>query len=92
MVLRLIKYIVDSIAHGYELHGIYGWFIHLIGALCSSLKQLFFHFATCPKLKERSITTIEEPTKREDREKSNERTNNSVKFYRELNKMLDDKY
>lgn len=43
--IRIIKLIIDTIIHGYALHTIYGWSIHLIGALWDSITNLLLHLA-----------------------------------------------
>lgn len=48
MILRLIKYIADTVIHGYALHSIYGWSVHLVGALWGSLTHLLLHLARTP--------------------------------------------
>jgi hypothetical protein len=42
---RTIKLIIDTIIHGYALHTVYGWSIHLIGALWDSVTHLLLHLA-----------------------------------------------
>jgi len=32
-VIRMVKLVVDTIIHGYALHSIYGWSLHLLGAV-----------------------------------------------------------
>jgi len=44
-LIRLIKLIVDTIIHGYALHSVYGWSLHLIGAIWSSVTHLLLHLA-----------------------------------------------
>lgn len=43
MVCRGIKLFADTIIHGYTLHSIYGWSIHLIGAIWDSVINLLLH-------------------------------------------------
>jgi len=43
IIARFIKLIVDTIIHGYALHTVYGWSIHLLGALWSSVANLLLH-------------------------------------------------
>lgn len=40
LILRAIKLVVDTIIHGYTLHSIYGWSLHILGAVWSSLAHL----------------------------------------------------
>ncbi|XP_077279178.1 uncharacterized protein LOC143906797 [Temnothorax americanus] len=42
---RTAKLIIDTIIHGYALHTIYGWSIHLVGALWDSVTNLLLHLA-----------------------------------------------
>ncbi|KAL6253573.1 hypothetical protein P5V15_015413 [Pogonomyrmex californicus] len=41
----MVKLIIDTIIHGYALHRIYGWSIHLLGAVWSSITNLLLHMA-----------------------------------------------
>ncbi|XP_050456773.1 uncharacterized protein LOC126854258 [Cataglyphis hispanica] len=43
--IRIIKIIVDTAIHGYALHTAYGWSLHLLGAIWSSLTHLLLHLA-----------------------------------------------
>lgn len=43
VIIRSIKLIIDTIIHGYALHSIYGWSLHLLGAIWSSLTNLLLH-------------------------------------------------
>lgn len=43
LIARLVKLIVDSVIRGYAIHSIYGWSIHLIGAVWSSITHLLIH-------------------------------------------------
>ncbi|KAL2735742.1 116 kDa U5 small nuclear ribonucleoprotein component [Vespula squamosa] len=43
IIFRFIKYIVETLLRGYPLHGIYGWGLHVIGALWSTLAHLLIH-------------------------------------------------
>lgn len=43
VIARVIKLIIDTIIHGYALHRIYGWSIHLLGAVWSSITNLLLH-------------------------------------------------
>ncbi|XP_072766924.1 uncharacterized protein [Anoplolepis gracilipes] len=42
MTIRFIKLIVDTIIHGFALHSIYGWSLHLLGAVWTSITNLLF--------------------------------------------------
>lgn len=43
VIIRGIKLIIDTLIHGYALHSIYGWSIHLLGAVWSSVTNLLLH-------------------------------------------------
>lgn len=43
VIVRTIKLIIDTIIHGYALHSIYGWSLHLLGAIWSSVTHLLLH-------------------------------------------------
>ncbi|XP_063979925.1 uncharacterized protein LOC135163949 [Diachasmimorpha longicaudata] len=45
MVIRICKLLVDTIIHGYTLHLVYGWSIHLLGAIWDSVTHLLLHLA-----------------------------------------------
>lgn len=45
LLIRLAKLIVDTAIHGYALHTVYGWSLHLLGALWSSVTHLLLHLA-----------------------------------------------
>ncbi|XP_050457854.1 uncharacterized protein LOC126854812 [Cataglyphis hispanica] len=48
VVIRIIKIVVDTAIHGYALHTAYGWSLHLLGAIWSSLTHLLLHLARGP--------------------------------------------
>jgi len=43
LIARIIKLGVDTMIHGYALHSIYGWSIHLLGAIWTSVTNLLLH-------------------------------------------------
>lgn len=49
IIIRIIKIIVDTTIHGYalwmDIHTAYGWSLHLLGAVWSSLTHLLLHLA-----------------------------------------------
>jgi len=55
MIFRFMKLIIDTLIHGYALHSIYGWSVHLLGAIWSFVTNLLLHMG-------RPITR--EPTQR----------------------------
>lgn len=50
--IRLAKLIVDTIIHGYALHSIYDWSIHLFGSIWSSVTHLLLHLGRSPQTKD----------------------------------------
>ena len=48
MTIHLIRAIIDIIIEGNTLHAVYGWSIHLLGALWSSVTYLLIHIARRP--------------------------------------------
>ena len=48
MILHLIKAIIGIIIQGCTLHAVYGWSIHLLGALWSSVTYLLIQIARRP--------------------------------------------
>lgn len=49
IIIRTFKLVIDTIIHGYALHSIYGWSIHLIGAVWSSVTNLLLHLGKPPQ-------------------------------------------
>lgn len=43
IIVRLAKLVIDTIIHGYALDSIYGWSLHLLGALWASVTSLLLH-------------------------------------------------
>lgn len=52
VIIRIVKLIIDTAIHGYALYTIYGWSLHLLGALWSSITHLLVHLAQRPKVAE----------------------------------------
>ena len=46
IVIRWIKLIADTIIHGYALHRLFGWSLHLLGAFWVSYTNLLLHSGT----------------------------------------------
>src|SRR5580765_3410146 len=46
VIIRVIKLVIDTAIHGYALHTDYGWSMHLLGAIWSSLTHLLLHLAS----------------------------------------------
>lgn len=59
LLIRLAKLVVDSIIRGYALHSIYGWSIHLLGAIWSSITHLLLHLGTQRGTQQRDQADIE---------------------------------
>lgn len=45
IIFRIIKLLVDTIIHGYAIYSLYGFSVHLIGAIWNSVTQLLLHLA-----------------------------------------------
>ncbi|KYQ49650.1 hypothetical protein ALC60_11283 [Trachymyrmex zeteki] len=43
IIVRIVKLIIDTMIHGYALHTVYGWSLHLLGAVWSSVTHLLLH-------------------------------------------------
>ncbi|XP_070517512.1 uncharacterized protein [Cardiocondyla obscurior] len=48
LIIRFVKLCMDTIIHGYVLHTVYGWSLHLLGALWSSVTHLLLHLGGKP--------------------------------------------
>ncbi|EZA59596.1 hypothetical protein X777_00265, partial [Ooceraea biroi] len=48
LLLRLAKLVVDTIIHGYALHSVYGWSLHLLVAIWTSVTNLLLHLGRPP--------------------------------------------
>ena len=46
IMMRGIKLIADTIIHGYALHRLFGWSLHLLGAFWDSVTSLLLHLGT----------------------------------------------
>lgn len=49
IIARVVKLIIDTAIHGYALHSIYGWSMHLLGAVWSSVTHLLIHIGRRPE-------------------------------------------
>ncbi|KYQ54168.1 hypothetical protein ALC60_12379 [Trachymyrmex zeteki] len=49
IIIRVIKLIIDTLIHGYALHSVYGWSMHLIGAVWSFVTHLLLHLGRSPQ-------------------------------------------
>lgn len=67
--IRTLKLVVDTIVHGYALHTIYGWSIHIIGAVWDSVTNLLLH------LGRRAPKNEENKGKEENQEPSSQQEN-----------------
>ena len=45
MLIKFVKTLIDIIIQGYALRSVYGWSIHLLGAIWSSVTNLLLHLA-----------------------------------------------
>lgn len=59
LLIRLAKLIIDSIIRGYALHAVYGWSLHLLGAIWSSITHLLLHLGTRGTKKDEQSTDLE---------------------------------
>ena len=75
--IRTFKLIIDTLIHGYALHTIYGWSIHLIGAFWDSVTNLLLHLANGGKKKEENQETSRTELK-EIKEEGNLTTNTII--------------
>ncbi|KOC59895.1 hypothetical protein WH47_10536 [Habropoda laboriosa] len=48
LICRIIKLILDKLINGYALHTVYGWSVHLLGAMWNSLAQLLIFKGKTP--------------------------------------------
>lgn len=46
LIVRLAKLVIDSVIRGYILHSLYGWSLHLLGDIWSSITHLFLYIGT----------------------------------------------
>lgn len=49
IIARLVKLVIDTLIHGYALHSVYGWSLHLLGAIWSSVTHLLLHLGSRPE-------------------------------------------
>lgn len=61
-ILRRIKFIIDTLVHGYALHTVYGWSLWLIGAVWDSVTNLLLHLQKQSEIRrQRDIIDVENP-------------------------------
>jgi hypothetical protein len=97
LIVRLIKLLIDTIIHEYALHTVYGWSIHLLGAVWSSITHLLLLLARSPKKEEEEQKDVEnrmtEATNPEPAAESSQpkrKLENKEYSYQELRKYLND--
>ncbi|XP_047370478.1 uncharacterized protein LOC124957491 [Vespa velutina] len=56
ILIKGVKLCVDAIIRGYVLHTVYGWSLHLLGAIWSSLTHLLLHLGRSEKQDETKTT------------------------------------
>lgn len=78
MLCRLIKLLIDTFIHGYALYSLYGFSIHLIGAVWNSVTQLLLHLGNRQKDEVRSVENNAE-TKQSTNESEVENHTNKTK-------------
>ncbi|KYQ47072.1 hypothetical protein ALC60_13914 [Trachymyrmex zeteki] len=104
IIVRLVKLIIDTLIHGYALHSVYGWSMHLVGAVWSSVTHLLLHLGKNPQEERASnedkppaslaaletLSVLHEINDKEHSELSESRPKVSRYTYTELRKYLDD--
>jgi hypothetical protein len=97
LIIRIIKLFVDTIIHGYTLHTVYGWSIHLLGTIWLSITHLLLHLAKSPKKEEQKDVENNTPEVQRDPEPATETSQqlkeniaNKDLSYQELRKYLQD--
>lgn len=56
LVIKAIKVVADTLIHCYALHTMYGWSIHLLGAIFASVTNLLLHLGRIAARKPRDST------------------------------------
>lgn len=54
VVVRGIKFIIDTLVHGYALHTVYGWHLYLFGDVWDSVTHLLLHLKKHAEIKKKS--------------------------------------
>lgn len=49
VTIKSIKFVIDTLVHGYALHSIYGWSIWLVGSIWDSVTSLLLHLSSRAK-------------------------------------------
>lgn len=104
IIIRLVKLIIDTLIHGYALHSVYGWSVHLLGAVWSSITHLLLHLGRNPRDEQSSkedkpssaplappetVIVQQELSDKDHKEISNPRGKISHYTYSDLRKYLD---
>lgn len=105
IIIRVTKLIIDTLIHGYALHTVYGWSLHLIGAVWSSVTHLLLHLGKDdnrtrgqqpPTLEESPLNSHPTPEDRQpghvhpnERQTTSETSQCKTYNYSELRKYLD---
>ncbi|KYN00578.1 hypothetical protein ALC62_08647 [Cyphomyrmex costatus] len=61
IIIRTVKLVIDTLIHGYALHTMYGWSLHLVGAVWSSVTHLLLHLGRRRDPKPQEDTNTETP-------------------------------
>jgi hypothetical protein len=61
MIIKLIKFIIDTVIHGYALHSIFGWSFYLLAGVWDSMTHLFLHLARQPREENNATQTTNTP-------------------------------
>lgn len=102
MTIRFIKLIIDTIIHGYALYSIYGWSLHLLGAIWTSVTNLLLYLGNTKQGRKSdehqpadSLSSTEDhrpkafPLSENTQPTPTVHPTSEVRDYRELRKLLD---
>ncbi|KYM96588.1 hypothetical protein ALC62_12750, partial [Cyphomyrmex costatus] len=62
IIIRTTKLVIDTMIHGYALHTMYGWSLHLIGAIWGSVTHLLLHLGNRRNPRPQEDTNAETPS------------------------------
>lgn len=92
LIAKTTKLVIDTVIHGYALHTIYGWSIHLLGALWDSLTNLLLHLGNRAITEREPADPVERspPTERPQHSHSEEDIHQPTVLYPHLARMFID--
>lgn len=100
IVVRLAKLIIDTLIHGYALHSVYGWSVHLLGAIWTSVTNVLLHLGRAANEEQdngRELLPLQTPSTAEDqhpqalpRTETTAQTSEVQMDYKELRKLLNE--